>query len=89
MSETRDWRVQVAGRKKIDQVMEAFSECLEDTEARKYLCAPCHDCRTQLRDLLAEYAPWETSLIRCGGLAELVANAMEAVRPGFLQWAWR
>jgi Fe-S oxidoreductase len=85
----RDWRVQVAGRKKMDQVLDAFSECLEDVETRKYLCAPCGNCKTQLRDLLAEYAPWEKNRILCGGLAELVANAMATVQPGFLQWERR
>ncbi len=83
--EDRQWRVQVAGRKKMDQVLEAFSECLEG-ETRKYLCAPCADCKTQLRALLAEHAPWEKNRILVGGLAELVANALVAVRPGFLNW---
>ncbi|MFI5110061.1 MAG: (Fe-S)-binding protein [Terriglobales bacterium] len=85
----RHWRVQVAGRKKMDQVLDAFSECLEDVETRKYLCAPCGNCKTQLRDLLAEHAPWEKNRILCGGLAELVANAIAVVQPGFLQWEWR
>ncbi|MBZ5645858.1 MAG: (Fe-S)-binding protein [Acidobacteriia bacterium] len=88
IKEARDWRVRVAGRKKMDQVLDAFSECL-DAETRKYLCAPCGDCKTQLRDLLAEHAPWEKNRILYGGLAELVANSIAAVRPGFLQWEWR
>ncbi|MBZ5511578.1 MAG: hypothetical protein LAN70_10460 [Acidobacteriia bacterium] len=49
-------------------------------------CAPCGNCKTQLCDLLAEHAPWEKNRILCGGLAELVANAITAVQPGFLQW---
>ena len=81
----RDWRVQVSGSKKMEQVREAFSECL-DAGTRKYLCAPCGDCKVQLRALLQEHAPWEGHRILCGGLAELAANALVAVRPGFLNW---
>lgn len=82
---TRGWRVHVSGEKKMEQVLDAFSECL-DADTRKYLCAPCGDCKTQLSELLAEHAPWEQHRIRCGGLAELVVNAMVAVRSGFLNW---
>ena len=85
MDGSRDWRVQVAGRKKLEQVLEAFSECL-DADTPKYVCAPCSDCMSQLHDLVAVHAPWEKHRIRCGGLAELVANAAVAVRPGFLDW---
>ncbi len=81
----REWRVEVSGRLKMEQVREAFSECL-DAETRKYLCAPCGDCTKQLRELLAAHAPWERNRIRCGGLAELAANALVGVRPGFLDW---
>jgi len=80
-----DWRVKVSGHKKMEQVLDAFSECL-DAGTRKYLCAPCGDCKTQLDELLTEHAPWEKHRILCGGLAELAANAMVAVRPGFLNW---
>ena len=82
---SRDWRVEVSGAKKMEQVREAFSECL-DAGTRKYLCAPCADCTKQLRALLERHAPWEGHRIRCGGLAELAANALVAVRPGFLDW---
>lgn len=81
----RDWRVEVSGRKKMEQVLDAFSECL-DAGTRKYLCAPCGDCKVQLSALLDQHAPWDKNRILCGGLAELVVNAMTAVRPGFLNW---
>lgn len=82
---SREWRVEVSGRKKIEQVLDAFSECL-DAGWRKYLCAPCGDCKTQLNTLLDEHAPWERHRILCGGLAELVVNAMVVVPRGFLNW---
>ncbi len=84
----RDWRVQVAGRMKMEQVLDAFSECL-DAETRKYVCAPCGNCKAQFRDLFSEHAPWRKNRILYGGLAELVANAIVCVQPGFLQWEWR
>jgi Fe-S oxidoreductase len=82
---TGEWRVQVSGRTKMEQVLDAFSECL-DADTRKYLCAPCGDCKSQLGELLEAHAPWEKHRIKCGGLAELAANAAVAVRPGFLNW---
>ncbi len=85
IANSREWRVEVSGRKKMEQVLDAFSECLE-AETRKYLCAPCGDCKAQLHALLEQHAPWDKHRIRCGGLAELVVNAMTAVRPGFLNW---
>ncbi len=88
IANSREWRAEVSGRKKTEQVLEAFSECLE-AGTRKYLCAPCGDCKVQLNTLLDEHAPWEKHRIRCGGLAELVVNAMVAVRPGFLNWESR
>jgi Fe-S oxidoreductase len=85
---TRPWRIEVSGRKKIEQVREAFSECME-ADTPKYVCAPCGDCQKQMRDLLDEHAPWEKHRILCGGLAELVVNAMVAVPRGFLNWETR
>ncbi len=81
----REWRVEVSGRMKMEQVLDAFSECRDD-ETRKYLCAPCGDCTKQLRELLAAHAPGERKHIRCGGLAELAANALVSVPRGFLNW---
>ncbi len=79
------WRIGVAGHKKMEQIIDAFPE-LADPTVRKYVCAPCGSCKTQLQDLFAEHAPWQQNRIFCGGIAELVANAMEDVPPGFLRW---
>lgn len=83
-----DWRFHVSGRKKVQQVLNAFADCL-DPSIPKYLCAPCSNCKGQLRDLLNYYGLWERSRILYGGLVELIVNAMTAVKPGFIEWEWR
>ena len=83
-----DWRMHVSGRKKLEQVLRAFGDCLEP-ETPKYVCAPCSNCKGQIRDLLAYYDLWEKHRILYGGLAELIVNAMSDVRPGFIEWEWR
>jgi len=83
-----DWRFHVTGRKKLQQVLTAFADCLEP-ETPKYLCAPCSNCKGQFRDMLSYYGLWEKNRILYGGLIELVVNAMTAVKPGFIDWEWR
>jgi Fe-S oxidoreductase len=83
-----DWRFHVSGRKKLQQVLNAFGDCL-DPAIPKYLCAPCSNCKGQFRDMLAYYGMWEKHKILYGGLVELIVNAMSAVKPGFIDWEWR
>jgi Fe-S oxidoreductase len=83
-----DWRFHVAGRKKMEQILNAFSDCLAP-EIPKYLCAPCSNCKGQFRDMLAYYNLWEQNRLLYGGLVELIVNAMTAVKPGFIEWEWR
>ena len=82
-----DWRFHVSGRKKLEQILKAFADCLEPS-IPKYLCAPCSNCKGQFRDLLAYYNMWEDHRILYGGLVELIVNAMVDVRPGFIEWEW-
>lgn len=82
-----DWRFQVAGRKKIQQILNAFSGCLTPNTP-KYLCAPCSNCKGQFRDMLAYFNLWEQNRILYGGLVELMVNAMTDVKPGFIEWEW-
>jgi Fe-S oxidoreductase len=84
----QDWRSDVAGRKKLQQILDAFSDCLS-TSIPKYVCAPCSNCKGQIRDLLAHHGVWKQHRILYGGLAELIVNAMADVRPGFIEWEWR
>jgi Fe-S oxidoreductase len=82
-----DWRAQIAGRKKMEQILNAFKDEL-DPSIKKYLCAPCSNCKGQLRDLLAYYNVWEKHSILYDGLAELIVNCMTDVKPGFIEWEW-
>ncbi len=83
-----DWRAQVSGRKKLQQILDAFADCPDPT-VQKYVCAPCSNCKGQIRDLLAYHGVWDTHRILYGGLVELVVNAMTDVKPGFIEWEWR
>ncbi len=83
----QDWRFHVSGRKKLQQILNVFADCLEP-ETPKYVCAPCSNCKGQIRDMLAYYGLWEKHRILYGGLAELIVNAMEDVKPGFIEWEW-
>jgi Fe-S oxidoreductase len=83
----QDWRFHVSGRKKLEQILKAFEDCLEP-ETPKYLCAPCSNCKGQFRDMLSYYGLWEKNRILYGGLAELIVNAMTAAKPGYIDWEW-
>jgi len=83
----RDWRLHISGRKKLEQILNAFSGCM-DPSIPKYVCAPCSNCKGQIRDLIAGYGLWDRHRLLYGGLAELIVNAMSDVRPGFLEWSW-
>ncbi len=83
----QDWRLSLSGRMKIKQVLEAFADTdLENPEEKKYLCAPCSNCKGQLRDLLSYYELTKRSGIYYGGLVELIVNAMVDVKEPFLEW---
>ncbi len=80
-----DWRLAVSGRMKLKQVLEAFGDH-PGPEVKKYLCAPCSNCKGQIRDLFRYYSVWEKSGILYGGLVELIVNAMEDIKHPFIQW---
>jgi len=80
-----DWRAQIAGRKKVEQVLNAFQDEL-DPSIKKYVCAPCSNCKGQLRDLFNYYDLWEKHSILYDGLVELIVNCMTNVEPGFIEW---
>jgi Fe-S oxidoreductase len=83
-----DWRFHVSGRKKLEQVLHAFGDCL-GPETPKYLCAPCSNCKGQFRDMITYYDLWQKNRLLYGGLVELVVNAMADVKAGFIEWEWR
>jgi len=80
-----DWKVNVAGRLKFKQILEAFAD-QPGPEVKKYVCAPCLNCKLQFRDILEYYGAKEKSGIFVGGLAELIVNAMASIKKPFITW---
>ncbi|MFH2036005.1 MAG: (Fe-S)-binding protein [Candidatus Zixiibacteriota bacterium] len=80
-----DWRVSLSGRKKFRQILNAFQDC-PGPETPKYLCAPCSNCKGQIRDIFQYYDAKTHSNLIYGGLVELIVNAMVDVKPGFIKW---
>ncbi|HUT09232.1 MAG TPA: 4Fe-4S dicluster domain-containing protein [Thermoguttaceae bacterium] len=80
-----DWRNQISGRKKLQQILNAFEGEL-DPSIKKYVCTPCSNCKGQIRDLFNYYDIWEKHSILYDGLVELIVNCMTDVKPGFIEW---
>jgi Fe-S oxidoreductase len=82
-----DWKMTISGRMKYKQVLDAFQNA-RDPETKKYVCAPCSNCKGQIRDLLSYYQARERYSLFYGGLAELIVNAMMDLKRSFIQWEW-
>jgi Fe-S oxidoreductase len=80
-----DWRTSICGRMKMKQTLEAFKD-VSSPEIHKYLCAPCSNCKGQIRDLLRRYDTWEKYGLIYGGLVELIVNAMTDIEQPFIEW---
>jgi len=59
-----------------------------DHEHPKYVCAPCSNCKGQMRDIITYYDAWEKAGIYYGGLVELIVNAMVDAKAGYIDWEW-
>jgi len=81
-----DWRMLVGGRKKFAQILESFGPELEQPALPKYVCAPCSNCKGQIRDLFVHYGAWDRTRLHYGGLVELMVNALADVPAGFIDW---
>lgn len=79
-----DWRNKISGRMKVKQVLEAFQDVISP-EIKKYVCAPCSNCKGQFRELFNYYHVTERCSIYYGGLVELVVNAMVDIEKPFLE----
>ncbi len=80
-----DWKKLVSGRKKLQQVLNAFQDEM-DPSIRKMICAPCSNCKGQIRDLLESYEVFDKTGIWYTGLVELMVNAMVDQEKPFLEW---
>ena len=81
-----NWRYTVSGRRKFVQMLNAFSHEELDPSVHKYICAPCSNCKGQIRDLITYYDAFERTGMLYGGLVELIINAMADVREGYIEW---
>ena len=70
---------------KLKQILDVFKD-VQDPGIKKYVCAPCSNCKGQIRDLIHTYGLYGKYGIRYGGLMELVANAMVDVKKPFIEW---
>ena len=78
-----DWKMNVSGRMKVKQILETFPDVMSP-EVKKYVCAPCSNCKGQFRDLFKFYNLTEEFNIGYTGLAELIVNAMPEIKETFL-----
>lgn len=78
-----EWKFRVASRMKVKQILEAFKD-QPDPSVKKYVCAPCSNCKGEIRDFIIYYGLFERYGINYGGLAELVANAMADIEKPFI-----
>jgi Fe-S oxidoreductase len=80
-----DWRSAISGRMKLRQIINAFQDVIRP-DIHKYVCAPCSNCKGQIRDLFNYYDVSEKCGIRYGGLVELIVNAMVDIKGPFISW---
>ena len=80
-----DWRMNISGRMKVKQILDAFQDSLSP-EINKYVCAPCSNCKGQMRDLFNYYDMTDKYSIIYGGLVELVVNAMVDIKEPYITW---
>ncbi len=83
-SNMRDWKLGIAGRMKVKQVLDVFQDVI-GPETVKYISAPCSNCKAQFRDLINYYNLEELCNIHYTGLAELVVNALADIPTPFLE----
>ncbi len=79
-----EWRNKVATRMKFKQILTAFRDCI-DPSIKKYVCAPCSNCKGAIRDMLDHYQATMKCGIYYGGLVELMVNAMVDIEEPFIE----
>ncbi len=80
-----DWKIKLSGRKKLQQILGAFQGEM-DPELKKMVCAPCSNCKGQIRDIMETYEVYEKTGIWYTGLVEMMVNAMVEQEQPFLDW---
>jgi len=82
-----DWRQNLSGRAKLRQILDVFQDII-GPEHKKYVCAPCSNCKGAMRDMFAAYGLFDRCNILYGGLVELIVNAMTDFDKEYLEWEW-
>ncbi|MFH0825355.1 MAG: (Fe-S)-binding protein [Pseudomonadota bacterium] len=80
-----DWKRLVSGRKKLEQILGAFQGEM-DPSIKKMVCAPCSNCKGQIRDMMESYEVFEKTGIWYTGLVELMVNAMVDQEKPYVEW---
>jgi len=82
----KEWRENISSRMKLKQILEAFKDVL-DPGIKKYVCAPCSNCKGAIRDILSskDYGRNRASITEP---CELVHNAMVDMKKPFIEWEW-
>jgi len=57
-----------------------------DPEKPKYICAPCSNCKGQIRDILKYFDATKKYGFFYSGLVELMVNAMVDAEPGYIDF---
>ena len=78
------WREIVSGRMKVKQILEAFQDVISP-DIPKYVCAPCSNCKGQIRELLNRYELPDKYSINYSGLVELIVNAMVDMKEPYIE----
>lgn len=79
-----EFRQKVSSRMKFNQILEAFQDSISP-EIKKYVCAPCSNCKGAIRDILGHYNATANCGIYYGGLVELVVNAMVDLEQPYIE----
>jgi len=79
-----DWKLGISGRMKVKQILDVFQDVI-DPQITKFVCAPCSNCKGQIRDLIDYYNLEELCYIHYTGLVELVVNAMADIPMGYIE----
>jgi Fe-S oxidoreductase len=77
------WRSVISGRMKMKQVVDAFQDVISP-DVKKFVCAPCSNCKGQFRDLFNYYDVGAKCGIDYTGLVDLIVNSMVDLKQPFL-----
>lgn len=81
-----EFKMKVASRMKFKQILEAFSDTVENPGIPKYVAAPCSNCKGAIRDILEYYQATEKFNVHYGGIVELVVNALAQFKKPYLEF---